>query len=98
MREIAVVLVADEFEQLRIRQQPRVLSYGPRLRVGAGVVDRDLDLHVAEVPARRPPDNVHLLRRRFPALTEPCLAVESARLDDERVAVPRARRITEPRR
>ena len=44
MLQVAIVLVARELEKIGIDQQIRALLDGPRRGVGAGIVDRDLDL------------------------------------------------------
>ena len=70
----------------------------PRLRVGLGVVERELDLEVAVVLAAEALGDLHLLAAGMAAVVEPALVVEAERLHDERVAVPLAERVAEPRR
>ena len=53
VRQVPVVLVADEFQELAARQEPDLLGDRPGTRVGLGVVDRHLNLHAPEVFSRK---------------------------------------------
>src|SRR5687768_7741445 len=89
-----VVLLTDVFEQLGVRP-PAQVEYvrRPRLRVGAGVVDRHLILHLVHVGPREPLRELELRRMRCAAGIDPELLVQAARFDDEGVAVPFADRV-----
>src|SRR5262245_26392354 len=54
-----LVLVADELDHLLIHSDSLVDSDGERLRVGLRIVDRDVDLELAE---DRPPESLGELR------------------------------------
>ena len=47
-----LVLIADEFDQVGVEHH--LMIQGERLRVGFGIVDRDVDLQVAIIWAAKP--------------------------------------------
>src|SRR5262245_2920471 len=51
--EVLVVLVAHVLEEFGVRAQDERQHHVPRLRAGARIIDRDDDLRVAEVLARK---------------------------------------------
>ena len=74
--DVLVVLAADELERFPTRSQMHDLGRAPRRRVRAGIVDRDIDAHVAVVRARETLGYAQLVGRRAAELVEPTLAVE----------------------
>src|SRR5262245_53029907 len=94
---VLVVLLADVFNQLRVRLIYGGLDDGPRARVGPRIVDRDRDVHVAEVLARVPLDDVQRIGDGMAVRVEPALVVEPFGFDDKRVAFPLADRVALPR-
>ncbi|HLF10232.1 MAG TPA: hypothetical protein VJA26_03385 [Gammaproteobacteria bacterium] len=49
-----LVLIADEFDQVGVEHHLMIHPNGERLRVGFGIVDRDVDLQVAIIWAAKP--------------------------------------------
>ena len=49
MFQIAIVLVANGFQQFGVRQQMHGFRDRPWLGIGLGVIDRSLNIHVSEV-------------------------------------------------
>src|SRR6266516_213694 len=96
MLQFAVVFVTDGFHEFRVRQQTHVLREGPWPGIRVGVVDRDLNIHVAEILPAEPLDDVQRFGCRLALLIQPELSIETLRVDNERVAVPPARRIPQP--
>src|SRR5262249_49397748 len=94
---ILIILLADVFDQLRVRLIHRRLDDGPRTRVGLRIVDRDRDVHVAEVLARVAFGHVQRIGDGMTVRVEPALVVETLRLHDECVALPLADRVALPR-
>src|SRR5262245_53832069 len=97
-----IVLVANELDQLLIRQKALINAKRKRFGVSLGVFDRNVDLQPAE---SRTAKAFHKLR--FTAVgtavdVEPSIKraffrpSEIVRLDDERVAVPPANRVAVP--
>src|SRR2546425_4746984 len=96
MLQVNIVLVADEFNQFRIRQQLCVLADGPRLCIGLRIIDGDLDIHVAKIHAPKTLDDMQGIRGRLPRLIQPRLAVKALSIDYQSIAFPFTRRITQP--
>src|SRR5437870_724236 len=96
MLQVAVVFVTDGFHEFRVRQQTHVLREGPWPGIRFGVVDRDLNVHVPEILPVEPLDDVQRFGCRLALLIQPELSIETLRVDNERVAVPPARRIAQP--
>src|SRR6185503_1900352 len=88
MNGVLVVLLAHVFHQLLIRHQLGIESQGERPRVGAGIVDGDLDVEVAQVLACKPFDHVHLVAVQMAVVVQPGQVVEADGIDDQRVAFP----------
>src|SRR5579883_1188553 len=88
MRHVAIVFVADEFEQFGVGQQVHGLDDRPGPGVGFRVVDRDGQVHVAEILAMEPLDDVQLVGGGLAELIQPGLSIETARVDNQGVAVP----------
>src|SRR5215467_10453591 len=96
--EVFVVLIADVLEELGVRLVRELLRDGPRFRVRLRVVDRHLDVHVAEIFPNEPLRDACFVRGRLAGIVDPALVVEAGRLDDQRISVPMADGIAEPRR
>src|SRR2546426_5308795 len=97
MLQIAIVLVANGFHQFSVGQQTDLLGDRPWLGVGLGIIDRDLNFHVPKVFPPETFDHTQRFRCRLAGLIQPRFSVEASGVDDERIAVPLACRITEPR-
>src|SRR5262245_34541877 len=95
MLEISFVL-ADVFEQLRIRHQLKGHSRTPRLRIQLWVIERELNGHVSEVLTAHPFRNDKLIGMRITAVVEPGALVDANSLYNEGIAFPLADRIPEP--
>src|SRR5215831_2948967 len=90
MFHVAVVLVADGFHEFRIGQQAKVLGEGPSLRIRLGIIDRDLDVHVAEVLPAIPLGDLQSVGYRLALLIDPEVSVETLGMDNQHIAVPLA--------
>src|SRR5438105_6659763 len=97
MLQVAIVFVANGFHQFSVGQQTDLLSDRPRLGVGFGIIDGDLNFHMPKVFPPETFEDMQRFRCGLAGLIEPGLSVEASGVDDERVAVPLACRITEPR-
>src|SRR5262249_19779596 len=98
MWAIFFVLAADELDQIGGRLQLEVLRRrGPRLCVGLRVVDGRDDFQITELRTADPLDDVERVAGGTSLLgVEPDLVVEPSGVDDERVAVPAAGRVSKP--
>jgi len=85
-----VVLVADVLENLFTGGEVQESSHFPRPRVSAGIVDRDLDLHVPEIGTAVALDDVRFLRLRTAGQVLPHAVVETDGVDHQCVALPSA--------
>src|SRR5262245_59561275 len=97
MLQVTVVFVTDGFHEFRIGQQTEVLRERPWLGIRVPIVNRDLNIHVAEILPAEPLDDVQRFGCRLALLIQPELSIEALRVNNERVAVPGAGRIAEPR-
>src|SRR5215467_2298785 len=86
--EVLVVLIADVLEELGVRLIGQRLRDAPRLRVRLRVVDRHLDVHVAEILADEALGHAQLVGVGLAGVVEPSFVVETDGLDDQRVAIP----------
>ena len=73
-----------------------LLGDGPGLRIRLRVVDGNLQIHVAKIFASEAFGHLQRVRDRVSVGIEPGFAVRSGRLDNQRVAVPVADRISLP--
>src|SRR5665213_3255247 len=97
-RVLRVFLVlADVLDQLRIGHDLELHGQAPGLGVGFGIVDRELDLHMAEVAAAEALDGAQRVAMRMAGVIEPTKIVEALGLDCQNVAVPAAHGVSEPR-
>src|SRR5215813_2999883 len=80
---VLLVLEADEFHEIGVRQQRRGQRVAPWLRVGLRIVNRRSDLQMSIVLSRELRRHVQRFRRRLAQLIEPHAAVEPAAVDDE---------------
>src|SRR5437762_3509587 len=88
MFHIEVVFVANEFHQLRIREQMHFFRDCPRLGIGFGVIDRNLNIHVSKVFPPETFDDMQGIRGWFAWLVQPGLSIETPGVDHQSVAVP----------
>src|SRR5262249_43330571 len=95
---VLLVLLADVLHQLFGRPQPSVERHRERLRVVHRIVDRRLDGQRTQVRTRVAFNRVQLLAVRVTAEVEPELVVEANGIDDQRLALVVADRVTVPRR
>jgi hypothetical protein len=93
------VVVAEEFDQLRVGLQDERGAEGPGFRVRFRIVDGDLQIHVADVEAAESLDHSKgiAVRVGFERI-EPPVVLESGGLDDKRLSVPAAHGVSEPGR
>src|SRR6266704_2746401 len=96
MLQVNVVLVANEFHQLLIRQQACLLVDRPRLCIGLGIIDGDLNIHVAKILAPKTLNDMQGIRGWLPGLIQPGLAVKTLGIDDQSMSFPLTCRITHP--
>src|SRR5688572_4784606 len=92
------LVLADGFEERRVRNPGLRIADRKRLCVGARIVDRGLDADVAVVSATETLHDPRRLAARMAEGVKPRTIVEATRVDDQRVALPRANRVSEPRR
>src|SRR5262249_7487742 len=91
-----IVFVADSFHEFPLGQQTHLLHKRPRLCVSFSVVDRDFNIHVAEIFPAESLDDVERFGCRLALLIQPELSIETLRVHNERVALPLASRISQP--
>src|SRR5881296_2668885 len=96
MLQVNVVFVANEFHQFRVRHQACLLRDRPRFCIGLGIIDGDLNLHVAKIPAPKPLDHMQGLGGRLPGLVEPGLTIKTPGVDHQSIAFPLTCRIAHP--
>src|SRR5678816_4308731 len=92
------IVVADEFEQLSVCDQTEFLCHHPGPGVRLRIVNRDLHFKRTNSPASVPLGDVKCFRRWVARLIEPCLAVETLGVDNQRIALPPANGMTQPGR
>src|SRR4029434_10495013 len=90
------VVLADELLNVVSFGEAKKTPDFPWSGVGAGILDRDLEIHVPHVDPAVAFDYVQLFSLRS-ATFEPPFVVEAPRVDDECVTLPRSNRMTEPR-
>src|SRR5215470_6415168 len=88
--------LADVFLKLQARRECESPRERVRLRQCLRIVDRELDVHVAEIGPAIPFREMHLIAVRLARRVEPGLVVEANGVDDHRVAVPSGRGQTGP--
>src|SRR5579863_1940699 len=96
MLEILLILVANVFEQLRVRHEFDFNRDGPGSHIGLRVVERRFQLHVSKIDAAKTFCDTEILRVRMATYVEPCLVIESGALNHQCVPVPVAHRISLP--
>src|SRR5260370_28720507 len=96
MRGILFVFRAKAFKQVGVRKKPEGDLVRERLAVDFGIVDRDLDIHMAEIPSPEPLGDAQDLAVGMPEQIERAERNQSYRLDDQRVALPFSNGVPEP--
>src|SRR5438876_6484899 len=96
MRQVYVVLVANELHQFRIRHQVCLFGDRPPLCIGLRIIDGDLNIHVAKILAPKTLNDMQGIRGWLPGLIQPGLAVKTPGIDHQSIAFPLTRRITHP--
>src|SRR5262249_5582476 len=71
--------------------------YGPRLLVGLRIIDRELQINVAEIRTVESLDDVQGVAVRMAAIIEPRLFLDADSIDDQRISFPFADRVSVPR-
>src|SRR5215467_7106016 len=97
MPAVALVL-ANVFQNLRIRRQRLLHMQSERLSKSFGIIDNHIEIHVPEIAPVVSLSRVKRFRIGMPAYVEPALLVESDAIDNQRVAIPTAHGIAQPRR
>ena len=95
MFRILVILVTNIFPNLLTWGEISHLLYFPRLRKGSGVFVGSLEFEVPQVRAADPCGHLQLFGVRK-AAGRPSLIVKTDRVNNQRVALPLAGRVTEP--
>src|SRR5262245_27344620 len=85
------IVLARRLDDVAILHQAHLFLHLPRLGINLWVVDRNLNFHVPEVRAPKTFGDVQGIGRRLARLIQPCLSIETARVDDQGVAFPLAR-------
>jgi len=94
----SLVFLADELDQLVVRHQSLIELHRPRFGVSLGIVDGHFDFERAVIDAPESFDHLSCVGQRTSVDVEPTAVAKAARLDDQCVAFPTARRIAEPPR
>src|SRR3984957_7308406 len=98
VRRVPVVLFADALDEIGVRFQAPGQLDGPRLGISLWIVNGDLDVHVADPWTGETFGDVPRFGPWMPLHVEPCPAVLSDGIYDQRVLVPMADRIAHPGR
>src|SRR5262249_8311137 len=95
---LAVLLVfgAEVFEQVFVRNQGLPLRVRDELAVCLGIVDRHVDLEVANIGAPKPLDHVQMGAVRMAHAIEPAAIPESVTVHNQHIALPPADGIAHP--
>src|SRR5438046_5239008 len=88
VRTVPLVLVADVFKHVAVWHQPQWKFEGEGPRVVLRIIERDLQIHVAEVAAAIAFGDVHGFAARVAEGVEPRPVVQAGRVDDKRLALP----------
>src|SRR5207249_11828668 len=92
--DVFLVFGAEVFVQVLVRNQSLPQRVRESLAVGLGIVDRHVDLEVANIEAPKTLDQVQIGAVRMAHTIEPTAFPESAAVDNERIAFPPSGRIT----
>src|SRR5262245_60766542 len=88
-----IAILTDIFRKLFIGSPTQKKASGPRARVRAGIINRDLDLHVGGIRTRKTLDEVKLVRMRRALALHPESFIETNGVDDQRLAFPMPDRV-----
>src|SRR5881396_2018663 len=94
--DILFVFQTYKFEQLGIGYENLVHLESPRLGVGFGILDRDLDFQVSEVHPAEPLRSLGGIRQRVAFSIQPLPVPKAGCLHDQGVAFPPPNRVTVP--
>src|SRR3984893_582563 len=97
LEHVLIVLLAGVFHNLPFRMEGPDTNAIPGLGVGLRIVDREHVVDVARVPALEALNGVQLIAVRVADRVDPGFAVEGGGVDHQRVALPMADRVSEPR-
>ena len=89
-------VLADAFDELGVRVQLEGKIHSPGLRVRLRIIERHLDIEVAEVAAVKTFGHAKGVGMGMSVIIEPASIIESDGFGDERVAFPVADAISEP--
>src|SRR6266481_3012942 len=92
-RGSAWVVIAEVFENIAVRQQQLRDLEGERLGIHLGIVNGDLQVHMAEVTAAKTLLNVQRFADRVPDAVNPDLVVKTCRVNHQRFAFPMPHRV-----
>src|SRR5678816_891435 len=85
--DVAVVLLADELDEVFIFPEPPVDADRPRFRVGFRIVDRDIDLDAPVLRAAEFLGDLSAAREGRALDVQPSFVPQTDRLDDKRIAL-----------
>jgi len=98
MGAVLFVLRADVLQNVAIRYQYLDCLYGEGLGVHFGIVDGQLQVHMAKIAPVEALLNPQSLAMRMAERIEPASVVESGRIDHQRIAFPTSYRVAQPGR
>src|SRR2546421_5475312 len=89
-------VLTDAFDQLHVGIQLEGKIYAPRFRVRLGIIERDLDIKMAEVAAMKTFGHAKGIGMGMAVIIEPAPVVEAGGFGNQRVAFPMTDGISEP--
>ena len=92
------LVVADVLDHVGVGEEFKLQGKRPGFSIRPGIVNGDLDIHMAEVAAAEALDGVKGFSMRTAAVIEPAFVVEAAGIDNEPFAVPLSDGVAQPRR
>src|SRR2546425_2658798 len=92
--QVPVILLANVFFYFGARNPTDVPTYGERLRVRTRIIDRGFVVHMVVIGTREALDHVHFRSMHIAAAIKPVSFVETDRIDDQRIPLPAANRVT----
>src|SRR5215469_5460862 len=95
---VLLILAADEFEDIAVRDQLQLCLKRERPRVVCRILESHLQIHMPEIPAAIALRDVHRFAPQMAGSIEPALIVKTDCFDGQRVALPFAHRVPHPGR